>query len=213
MKKFYLTALLLFPLVAWGQFRPIYLLNDFAEARVTFKDGRVVQALMNYDTVGEDFVFMDNGEVKIMSGMTGVLTVSLDGRSFFEQDGLLLERVPLPDQKYYYVRWWTDYGSSGGGYGGSTVIASVDKQGMTQDGVLFYVDDKDGNVIFKNRYFAMINGRPRNIATIRALAKLYKPHEQEILDYANAEKLDFKKPEDVHKLMIFCAPFMQSFTD
>lgn len=208
MKRIYFTALLLFPLLAWGQFRPIYLLEKYEIAKVNFKDGRQVEAVMNYDMDGENFLFLDGDEQRILNGTENIASVYIGERLFFyTSDGLLLERIPLPGGKAYFIRWSAKFKSAGGAYGGSTAIASVEKIAVGE-GRYFRVEDKSGDMELKVRYYVMVNGRERNFATTRALARLYRSHEQEILDFAQRENINFAELDDVYKLMEFSAQFM-----
>ena len=215
MKKIIYLMLFLCPLVSFGQEngQSSYLFDDFTTGRAYLVRGGYSENLLNYDLAGERFLFLQDGEVLVLSNADDFSSIVIGERVFVPaREGAFRERILLPDAKSYYIRWWADVRSKGkpAGYGGVSQTAAIDTYGsLHADGqVRNLVSGEQFEIKLRNVYSVTVDGKEKNYTTLRSLTNIFRQHKSEIEEFVDRENINFSKPADVQRIMEFCAPFM-----
>lgn len=187
-----------------------FLFNEFKKGKAVYKNGTVAGSLFNYDLTTGKILFMDNGETMELMNLPTFTHVEIDGRTFLYIKGNdFYEKISLEGINLY-VNWNGDIISSGKsvGYGKSQTTSVTQVDQFNREGGNYKIDvDEDFVLLLKNNYYLNIDNKYKRFSNLNSLAKLFKGHEDEIIDGLKNEKLDFKNFEDVKKAVQFCSKY------
>lgn len=184
-----------------------HLFKEFTKGSVLMKDGRVEEAFLNYDTEYKSIVFKKEEKVLILTDLQSVDTVYIQDRKFIPALDIFYEVVPGITGIGLYITYSNKK---------KPIMASPDHEGTTK---------QTGNQANNNVASAYVS-RPNqlNYAVetssqywLRRGNSFYKVNNETqvlkvfpfkdnaaIKNYLRENKTDFKKLEDVVKLVNYC---------
>ena len=189
---------------------PLFIFEQFANAKIHFKNRSVTVATMNYDAVNDKMYFKNNGELMELSNQEMIDSISWAGkRCFITQGKNYLEKVNL-DNGTCYIGWRiknVNVGSAGA-YG-TTTQGKVESISVRSLGVFSATDaaSHSGDVFQQknaNEYYLPIDGKLKKITNLKHLYKLYPAHKDSIKEYADKEKIKMNEPLSVLQVLNYC---------
>ena len=189
---------------------PLFIFEQFSNAKIHFKNRSVTVATMNYDAVNDKMYFKNNGELMELSNQEMIDSISWAGkRSFITNGKSYLEKVNL-DNGTCYIAWRirnVNVGSAGA-YG-TTTQGKVESISVRSLGVFSATDaaSHSGDVFQQknaNEYYLPIDGKLKKITNLKHLYKLYPVHKDAIKEYADKEKIKMNEPLSVLQVLNYC---------
>lgn len=188
------------------------LFEKFLKGSVLMKDGRIEEALLNYDTETQSIVFKKDEQVLILTDLPSVDTVSIQLRRFvpvgntfyevaFEAPGIGL--YVTYSNKRKPVSSTADYGGTSK-KNGNQVNNSLNPAYVSRPNQLNYIVDilphywiKKENSLYKANNEAQ-------------LIKIFPSKDKEaIKNYIRENSIDFSQPEDLVQLMGYCKTLLK----
>ena len=205
---FYLCALCSFnALFAQEESGSGKLFPQFEKGTVFSKNGEQASASLNYDMVQQQMLFLapDSTEMKLADPFD-VVVVKIGERRFLPASsrGVFYEEIPAGEGSFFVQRvaFYLSAGKAAG-YGGysqtqaSTSVASVQQGGNT---VKLNSGDKF-RLVTDSVYYLQSRGKYKRFNSTKTLGKLFKGHESEIQVVADKESINFRKQEDVARIV------------
>jgi hypothetical protein len=189
---------------------PLFIFEQFSNAKIHFKNRSVTVAAMNYDAVNDKMYFKNNGELMELSNQEMIDSISWAGkRSFITNGKSYLEKVNL-DNGTCYIAWRiknVNVGSAGA-YG-TTTQGKVESISVRSLGVFSATDaaSHSGDVFQQknaNEYYLPIDGKFMKVTNLKHLYKLYPEHKDAIKEYADKEKIKMNEPLSVLQVLNYC---------
>ena len=189
---------------------PLFIFEQFSNAKIHFKNRSVTVAAMNYDAVNDKMYFKNNGELMELSNQEMIDSISwASKRSFITNGKSYLEKVNL-DNGTCYIAWRiknVDVGSAGA-YG-TTTQGKVESISVRSLGVFSATDaaSHSGDVFQQknaNEYYLPIDGKLKKVTNLKHLYKLYPEHKDAIKEYADKEKIKMNEPLSVLQVLNYC---------
>ena len=189
---------------------PLFIFEQFSNAKIHFKNRSVTVAAMNYDAVNDKMYFKNNGELMELSNQEMIDSISWAGkRSFITNRKSYLEKVNL-DNGTCYIAWRiknVNVGSAGA-YG-TTTQGKVESISVRSLGVFSATDaaSHSGDVFQQknaNEYYLPIDGKLKKVTNLKHLYKLYPEHKDAIKEYADKEKIKMNEPLSVLQVLNYC---------
>lgn len=189
---------------------PLFIFEQFANAKIHFKNRSVTVASMNYDAVNDKMYYKDKGELMELSNQEMIDSISWAGKRCFITHGKkYLEKINL-DNGTCYIAWRiknVNIGSTGAL--GATTQGKVESISIRSMGVFNGEDAKShsGDVFQQknaNEYYVPANGKMNKVIHLKHLYKLYPAHKDAIKEYADKEKIKMNEPLSVLQLLNFC---------
>ena len=189
---------------------PLFIFEQFSNAKIHFKNRSVTVATMNYDAVNDKMYFKNNGELMELSNQEMIDSISWAGkRSFITNGKSYLEKVNL-DNGTCYIGWRiknVNVGSAGA-YG-TTTQGKVESISVRSLGVFSATDaaSHSGDVFQQknaNEYYLPIDGKLKKVTNLKHLYKLYPEHKDAIKEYADKEKIKMNEPLSVLQMLNYC---------
>ena len=201
----------IYALVATAQaYDPLFIFEQFANAKIHFKNRSVTVATMNYDAVNDKMYYKEKGELMELSNQEMIDSISWSGkRCFITYGKSYLEKVNL-DNGTCYIAWRiknVNVGSTGA-YGMPTQ-GKVESISVRSMGVFSGTDASSHSAdVFQqknsNEYYLPIDGKLKKVTNLKHLYKLYPAHKDAIKAYADKEKITMQEPLSVLQLLNYC---------
>ena len=211
MKKLY-SFLLLFILVfnAGAQEKPLFIFEQFANAKIHFKNRSVTVAPMNYDAVNDKMYFKQNADLMELTNYAVIDSIVWAGkRTFVSYGNGFLEQVKM-DNGTAFIRWRIKNVNVGSrGAFGTVTQGKVESISIRSMGVFSATDAESNSAdVFQqknsNEYFLSLNGKMNKITNLKHLYKLYPVHKDAIKQYVDSEHIKMEEPLLVLQLLNYC---------
>ena len=211
MKKLY-SFLLLFILVfnAGAQEKPLFIFEQFANAKIHFKNRSVTVAPMNYDAVNDKMYFKQNADLMELTNYAMIDSIVWAGkRTFVTYGNGFLEQVKM-DNGTAFIRWRIKNVNVGSrGAFGTVTQGKVESISIRSMGVFSATDAESNSAdVFQqknsNEYFLSLNGKMNKITNLKHLYKLYPVHKDAIKQYVDSEHIKMEEPLLVLQLLNYC---------
>ena len=189
---------------------PLFIFDQFYNAKIHFKNRSVTVASMNYDAVNDKMYYKDNGNLMELSNQEMIDSISWAGKRCFITYGKnYLEKINL-ENGTCYIAWRikkVNVGSAGA-YG-TTTQAKVESISVRSMGVFSATDAKDHSAdVFQqknaNEYYLPIDGKMKKVSSLKHLYKLYPAHADVIKEYVDKEKIKMTEPLLALQLLNYC---------
>lgn len=187
---------------------PNFLFPEFSRATIKLKAGNEYAATINYNLVDEEMVFLQGDTYMVLSDPLEIDTITTGGRIFVPFSKGFYELI-YHDSLMVFMQHKSNVEPVGkpGAYGttsqtstgyhrqllygpiGSVKLSLPDNLKVTADDQYWVTKNKEMEKFYNKKQFL----------------KIFKDKEQELNKYFNAQKVDFKKQEDVVKLVDYCA--------
>jgi hypothetical protein len=186
---------------------PNLLIPRFTKSVVKLKSGEIKTAFLNYNTVEQEMVFMQQKLFLVLDDPKQVDSVFMANRIFVPMEKgfyevLLKEPITLFQQHKSYVESEgvpTAYGAKS-----QTTSPNYVRQIYGANGPIDLKIPKGYKVVDDSQYWVRYKDQMRSFDTKRLFLKIFPEKEKELSDYIDKYKVDFKKPENVKRLVEYC---------
>ena len=187
---------------------PQYLFKSFSKGNVLKKNDDLHTAVMNYNTLTDNIVFEQDGELLNLSNLDIIDTIYLQnsrfipiGKAFYE----VIATSPLP----LFIQHKGKLLPPGHkvAYGGTSQVAATQRLSMVQGESSYYnlPMPADFKVKITPVYWLNIDGEMVNFINMKQLLKLFPEKKNEIKKLIKKERLKFENREDLVKIISLCA--------
>ena len=202
-----LLATLSFSASAQGVYLSHYVFPEFVKGTVLKKSGSREQALLNYNSLTQEMIFENNGQKLALAQLNTIDTVYIRHSKFVPVDSTFFEVINTNSYPLY-VRHKTRLEIPGTpiGYGTSTQSASATSLSSYSKAALgrtIYDLKLPDNYKLKpqTEFFVKRNNRFIRINGAGSLSKIFPGKEKNIRDFANKNRPDFTRKEDLVTLL------------
>ena len=186
-----------------------YIFPEFMQASVLQKGGGVTEATMNYNTVTQEMLFMQNG-VKTVLDMDNVDTIYISNRKFIPVGKVYYEK--LTDTKIALYRQNFNKPLLNGrnpnlaDQVNNTITASQGIRNSSTSAAIYELKLGEGYTLQPESVYWLQKGKSfYSAADLKKILKVFPPNkEQAVNAYINDKKLDITQPDDLAKVIIFC---------
>ena len=211
------TVLFCLCLIAVCSFNSLYAQEELGSGRifpqfekgiVFFKNGRQSSAKLNYDMIQEQMLFLDSDSTEMkISDPLDVVIVKIGERRFLPASSkdVFYEEIQAGEGSFFVQRIASKLSAGkAAGYGGYSQTAAITSYGSLQtDGgkrVILNSDEKF-RLSIDSIYYLQSGGKYKKFNSAKTLGKLFKGHESEIETFAKKESINFKKMEDIARIV------------
>jgi hypothetical protein len=192
--------------------RPNLLIPRFTKSVIKLKSGEIKTAVLNYNTVDQEMVFMQKDLFLVLTDPMLIDSVFMANRTFVPMEKgfyevLLKAPVTLFMQHKSYVvseGYPTGYGAKS-----QTTAPSYVRQIYGANGAIDLKIPQGFKVEDDSQYWVRYNNQMKPFETKRSFLKIFPDKEKELNQYISRNDIDFKKPEKVKNLIIYCNELMQ----
>jgi hypothetical protein len=187
--------------------RSQFLFPDFSRSVVKLKTGKIITAMMNYNTITQKMTFSQNGTLSDLNKPEVVDTILIQNKKFIFYKNEFLE-VIVNARVSLFIQHKSDLKSSGrpGAYGTTSHTlgpTSVSKLYSDNKGYDLNVPE-NFNVVQSPWYWMKINNTRSRIDSERQFLKLFPKNVEEIKQFIYKSDINIKKQEDLIKLVTYC---------
>ena len=184
------------------------LFPEFEKGIVYLNNGLQQAASFSYDMLQEKMLFLGpDSTVLEIGNPLDVRVVVINNRRFFpvSSTGVFYEEVTAGNGSFFIQRQ-AKMLSQGKAlpYGGYSQTSSATSYSSLQDNRGSFVSlspDEKFRLEIKNFYYLKSGKSYKNFFSAKTLGKLFKGHESEINEFANEQSIDFKKADDVARIV------------
>jgi len=191
-----------------AQNKTFFILEDFSDAKVYFKNKTITIAPMNYDAAKNRMYFMQNNERMELTNAHAIDSIVWGGKGkFITNKNSYLEEVKLANGPAY-IQWkLKDVSVGARGAFGTTTQGKVEQISLRSMGIY---STKDENVVDiyqqknDNDYFLKINGELQKVNSLKQITKLLPAHKEEIEAFAKKRKTDMNDALSALQMLDYC---------
>jgi hypothetical protein len=186
---------------------PQFLFPSFTKGILKMKDGRILSAVLNYNTVDEEMLFLQQGVYMVVDKPEEIDTIYLQNMKFtyvpkaFYQVVVKGRLTIFIENKSHYTPAGTTtaYGITSQTLGPTSVLS------MQSGNQIRNIElPSDVTVAHANVNWAMIDGKMNKFQNERQFLKLFPGSETVIKEFIKKSGIDFKTTDGLAKLGTFC---------
>lgn len=187
---------------------PNFLFAEFSRATIKLKAGNEYAATINYNLIDEEMVFLQGDTYMVLENPLEIDTITVGDRLFVPFSKGFYELI-YHDSMMVFMQHKSNTEPVGkpGAYGTTSQTSTgYYRQQLygPMGSVKLNVPD-NFKVTADDQYWVTKNKDMEKFNNKKQFLKIFKDKEQELNKYFNAQKVDFKKQEDVVKLVDYCA--------
>jgi hypothetical protein len=193
-----------------AQNEPLFIFEQFVNAKIHFKNRSVTVAPMNYDAVNDKMFYKDKGNLMELTNAAIIDSIVWAGkRSFIPHTGGFMEQVKM-ENGTVFIHWHIKNVNVGSrGALGMVTQAKVESISVRAMGVFSATDatSQSADVYQQknaNEYYLPIEGKLKKITTKKHVLKLYPQHKAAIEEFMDKNKIQMTEPLSVLELLNFC---------
>ena len=193
-----------------AQNEPLFIFEQFVNAKIHFKNRSVTVAPMNYDAVNDKMFYKDKGNLMELTNAAIIDSIVWAGkRSFIPHTGGFMEQVKMGNGTVF-IHWHIKNVNVGSrGALGMVTQAKVESISVCAMGVFSATDatSQSADVYQQknaNEYYLPIEGKLKKITTKKHVLKLYPQHKAAIEEFMDKNKIQMTEPLSVLELLNFC---------
>lgn len=193
-----------------AQNEPLFIFEQFVNAKIHFKNRSVTVAPMNYDAVNDKMFYKDKGNLMELTNAAIIDSIVWAGkRSFIPHTGGFMEQVKMGNGTVF-IHWHIKNVNVGSrGALGMVTQAKVESISVRAMGVFSATDatSQSADVYQQknaNEYYLPIEGKLKKITTKKHVLKLYPQHKTAIEEFMDKNKIQMTEPLSVLELLNFC---------
>ena len=193
-----------------AQKEPLFIFEQFVNAKIHFKNRSVTVAPMNYDAVNDKMFYKDKGNLMELTNAAIIDSIVWAGkRSFIPHTGGFMEQVKMGNGTVF-IHWHIKNVNVGSrGALGMVTQAKVESISVRAMGVFSATDatSQSADVYQQknaNEYYLPIEGKLKKITTKKHVLKLYPQHKAAIEEFMDKNKIQMTEPLSVLELLNFC---------
>lgn len=182
-----------------------YLFPEFEEAQVIYRNGRAYNVKVNYNLVGNRFLFIDtydNDILKEFADVENVGVIKVGERLFMiTNKGIVQESLQTTKPRILveYKGKVKDLGQKAA-YGGRSQTSAIESiTTFNHSGMTYRLDNDPRYVIsgVNKRYYVEKDKKMKSFTTVKQFTKIFSSHKAEIEKYIKDNNIDFDSVEDV----------------
>jgi len=185
------------------------LLPKFENGTVVFKNGSRSSALLNYDIVQQEMLFINADSMALaISNPQDIIVVIIGERRFLpvSSEGIFYEEIPAGTGSFFVHRKASMISKGkAAAYGGYSSTSSTTTLGAYHDsssGVSFKMKQNEQFNLTKSVTYYLKSGNSyKRFNSAKSLGKLFKGRESEILKFANEQSVNFSKIDDIKQIV------------
>jgi hypothetical protein len=188
-----------------------YVLPEFVVGSVKLKDGRTDSAIMNYNKLTEEMIFVKDGVLLAIDSLETIDTVNIDSRIFVPHQKIFYELlVKGPVSLFIQHKCNLLIAGNPSGYGGTTETgASKNISFLPSAGRAYKLKLPDGyHITDATQHWIRKDNKFYKANTTSQITKVFPEKEKEIKQFIKVNKLDLKKSDDMIKLIVKCNEFV-----
>lgn len=189
---------------------PLFIFDQFYNAKVHFKNRSVTVVAMNYDAVNDKMFFKEQGSLMELTNAALIDSIVWAGkRTFLPHENGYFEQVKM-DNGPVYIHWRIKNVNVGAtGAMGVVTQAKVEAVNIRSMGVFSAESQRVNSAdVYQqknaNEYYLPIDGKFKKITNKKHVLKLYPDHKSEIEAYMDKENIKMQEPLSVLQLLNFC---------
>ena len=193
-----------------AQNEPLFIFEQFVNAKIHFKNRSVTVAPMNYDAVNDKMFYKDKGNLMELTNAAIIDSIVWAGkRSFIPHTGGFMEQVKM-ENGTVFIHWHIKNVNVGSrGALGMVTQAKVESISVRAMGVFSATDatSQSADVYQQknsNEYYLPVDGKLKKVTTKKHILKLYPQHKSAIEEFINKNKIQMTEPLSVLELLNFC---------
>ena len=193
-----------------AQNEPLFIFEQFVNAKIHFKNRSATVAPMNYDAVNDKMFYKDKGNLMELTNAAIIDSIVWAGkRSFIPHTGGFMEQVKMGNGTVF-IHWHIKNVNVGSrGALGMVTQAKVESISVRAMGVFSATDatSQSADVYQQknaNEYYLPIEGKLKKITTKKHVLKLYPQHKAAIEEFMDKNKIQMTEPLSVLELLNFC---------
>ncbi len=201
--------ILIYPLKAQqkGETPSHYIFPEFTRGIIKLRTGQVRELSLNYNSVTEEMVFDNNGQKMALADPMSIDTITIQGRKFIPSQNIFYEiilELPVP----LLIHHVTTLRSPGkpAGYGTTSETSAITQTSTLVSSRRIYEIKLPGEyeVTPEPEFMIKQNSRFYKVANSNQLIKYFPEKKEAIKEFVKKNKTNFKKSEDMKKLIEFC---------
>lgn len=191
---------------------PNFLLPEFTKCIIKFKTGNTQTAVINYNVVDQEIVFMQQDNYMVLDNPQLIDTVYVDNRRLIPVKNAFYE-VVLTGPVSLFIQHKSNVEQAGTptGYGvtSKTSNSLYVKQVYGPRGYV-NLNIPDGLVITDDtKFWISRDNSMEKFSTKRQFLKIFKNKERELNQFIDSNSIDFNKTDDIIKLCNFCKELLK----
>lgn len=184
-----------------------YVFPAFVKGSVRQKGGGTQETMLNYNSMTQEMVFVQNGNNMALGQTENIDTVFIENRKFIPVGAVFYEVVPAGSMPLYINhKCKVIPPGNAAGYGTTSQTSSPGNISRLANNAMSYslkLPD-DYKIIAETEFLLKKDNEYLRISTAKQAAKLFPAKSDEIQDYVKKNKINFKSREDMIKLVKFC---------
>ena len=189
---------------------PMFIFDNFYNAKIHFKNRSVTAASMNYDAVNDKMYFKQNDDLMELTNAASIDSIVWAGKRCFVTHGnRFLEKVDLKNGTCF-IGWRikkVNVGSTGAL--GATTQGKVESINVRSMGVFSAKDATSHSAdVYQqknaNEYFIPSNGKFNKVTNLKHIQKLFPQHKEAIKEFAEKQDIKMQEPLSVLELLNYC---------
>ena len=189
---------------------PLFIFDNFYNAKIHFKNRSVTAASMNYDAVNDKMYFKQNDDLMELTNAASIDSIVWAGKRCFVTHGnRFLEKVDLKNGTCF-IGWRikkVNVGSTGAL--GATTQGKVESINVRSMGVFSAKDATSHSAdVYQqknaNEYFIPSNGKFNKVTNLKHIQKLFPQHKEAIKEFADKQDIKMQEPLSVLELLNYC---------
>ncbi|MGN0213183.1 MAG: hypothetical protein ACI4AH_00040 [Muribaculaceae bacterium] len=189
-----------------------YVYPEFREGVAYLRNGDVSRAWFNYCMLLDEMHYRlsAEGEVQALSNGADVGFIKIGNDAFYYVGKMsFAQLVVYDDDAVLCYRRHTRIAQDDGDYGAygtaTETVSAMRVQSVAFKPSLKDLDNyRDLKYDVENEYILMVDGKPIVIRSAKAFEKAFPKLKKQIKDYMSANKVNFKRGDDIVALMEFC---------
>jgi hypothetical protein len=187
---------------------PQYLFPEFSKCNVLFDDGQIISQILNYNTISEKMVYMQDGRYYDMMNPSIVDTAFLNNCKFIPVNKMFFE-VILNDPAGLFIQHKSSLISTGKpvGYGSTSQGVSsyyLSKHELSPEYINIQIPP-NVSVIPTPVYWIRINGEMLSFEKEKDFISLFPDKSKEIREFIKKNHIKIEKRENLIELVKFAA--------
>lgn len=186
--------------------REQFLLQEFSPGIVAMKTGKDLGLILNYSIITEKMVFIQKGKIYEFLNPGSVDTVYMKHRKFIPVGKAFYEVLcDTPVLLFAEYKGFVEAPLKTDPYGqASQASATTSIYNMKVSSVFYVLNDPDVKIDKEIIYWIRLNNKLSSFKDAVQLYKVFPEKKGEIREYIRQNKPDFKIPDNILRLILYC---------
>lgn len=186
---------------------PNLLLPRFTKSVVVLKSGQINTAVLNYNTIDQEMVFMQNGLFYVLDEPQKIDSIFMANRKFVPQEkGFYEVLYKGPVTLFMQHKSYAEFQGYPTGYGARSQTTSPNYVSRIYGakGTLNLKIPNDYKVVEDSKYWLRYNSQMSSFENKKGFLKIFPEKAKDLNQYIEKNKINFKNTEDLKKLISYC---------